>query len=198
VGSLLSVLKTEKGKREFDALAERQRTDNKENLTLKENEAYATLAPRTFVPRPPSANGDDDALTTATVGNAKAFAELLASDSRFQQAATAAAATITTIVADLCMYEDRCRSNPKFRNCPHSRRRRRRPRKTTFLRAILHFLPQRLFSSAASLSALASSFLSRHFLLPYDFSEEKLMRRSLRSKRGRLDELLFEERSAVS
>jgi len=89
VGSLLTVLKTDKGKREFDALAERQRTANKENdnddivqkKTTPDKADYAALAPRAFVPRPASAAAG----VTATVGNAKAFAELLASDSRFQQ-----------------------------------------------------------------------------------------------------------------
>ena len=66
VGSLLKVLKTEKGKNEFNDLAAKQHP----------------IAPRAgFVPRPPEEAGSG---VTATVGNARAFAELLASDARFQ------------------------------------------------------------------------------------------------------------------
>ena len=86
VGSLLKVLKTTDGKRQFTDLAERQR--------LAKQDDIAHLAPRTFVPRPPLSNDDEhihqqrstETTTSCTVGNARAFAELLASDTRFQEA----------------------------------------------------------------------------------------------------------------
>jgi len=74
VGSLLKTLKTDKGKAEFNRLAQSQ-----------QDQANARRAPRTFVPRPQPTDSEDPATTTTTtVGDARAFAELLAADVSFQ------------------------------------------------------------------------------------------------------------------
>ena len=87
VSTLLTALKTDQGRRDFRRLADDHAAHKVPAPAKTDQDALAFVAPRAFVPRPSFqddvAHDPQPDATTSTIGNARAFAELLCADGRF-------------------------------------------------------------------------------------------------------------------